>query len=56
MTIERIIEMLQAHLGNLQAEYSLAMARIDVPAALNAETQIILTRHTLALVETLKGQ
>jgi hypothetical protein len=56
MTIERIIEMLQAHLGNLQAAYSLSMARVDVPAALQTEAEMIQTRHTLALVETLRGQ
>ena len=55
MTIERIIEMLHAHLGNLQAEYSLAMARVDIPTALGVQSQIITTKHTLALIETLKG-
>ncbi len=50
MRIERIIEMLQAHIGQQQAAYSLAVARVDVPESLSIQGEIIESQHTLAIL------
>lgn len=54
MTIARIMEMLMGHIGNLQAAYSLAMARVDMPEALRIEAEMNTAKHSLALLETIK--
>lgn len=56
MTLEKIIEMLYAHLQNKQAAYSFAMSRVDVAEALMLESEINVTRHTLSLLEKLKSE
>ena len=54
MTIARIIEMLSAHIGNLQAAYSLAAARVDIPEVLRLEAEMIVSKHSFALLATIK--
>lgn len=50
MKLERIIEMLQAHIGQQRAAYSLAQARVDVPSTLAINEEIIESEHTLSIL------
>lgn len=56
MTIEQIIALLQKHIDNQSAEYSLAMARVDITAAVTIEAGLIRSRHSLSLLQTLIGK
>ncbi len=51
MRLERIIEMLQTHIGQQRAAYSLAASRVDVPETLSINQEIIESEHTLAVLE-----
>lgn len=50
-----IIDLLTKHIGLKSAEYSLAVARVDIPATLTLQAELVQSRHTLALLETLRG-
>lgn len=56
MTVEQIIDLLQKHIGIQSADYSLAVARVDMPKTLELEMSLVQSRHTLALLQTLIGK
>lgn len=56
MTIEKIVGLLQVHINNQQAAYSLAMARADAATAMAIDAELIESRNSMALLLTLPGR